>query len=312
MKTYIMNSSITQRYPQNNLAACVTPWTSDGKLDTGVFERHVQAAIEDGYRCLYIFGTAGEGYAVSETCFRQVVSEFAKLSLGGGRDPQVGIIGLSMQTMIERIEWCVDQGIEMFQISLPSWGALDDKELMVFFETVCGTFPNCRFLHYNLPRTKRVLTGADYRRIGSIVPNLVATKNSSTDYARTADLLRESPELQHFLLEGNYAMGCTVGKCSLLCSYGGLLPKLTWRFFKSGMNGDVADLFRVTDIFHRLGQRLFSHCERAMIDGAYDKTFAWLRDPAFPPRLLPPYIGMSDSELARCREVFEAEFADFS
>ncbi|MEX2578112.1 MAG: dihydrodipicolinate synthase family protein [Verrucomicrobiales bacterium] len=305
-----MDSPPTQRYPQSHLVACVIPWTSDDKPDTGAFERHVQAAIEADYRCLYIFGTAGEGYAVSETGFRQVVSKFARLSLGGGRDPQVGIMGLSMQTMIERIRWCVDQGIEMFQISLPAWGPLDDKELMVFFETVCGTFPDCRFLHYNLPRTKRVLTGADYRRVASAVPNLVATKNSSTDYARTADLLRESPELQHFLLESNYAMGCTVGRCSLLCSLGGLLPKLAWRLFGAGMQGDVADLFRVTDILHGLKQRLFSHCERAMIDGAYDKAFAWLRDPTFSPRLLPPYIGMSESELARCRQIFEAELAD--
>ena len=78
----------------------------------------------------------------------------------------------------------------MFQISLPSWGTLDEAETMLFFQTVCGRFPDCRFLHYNLPRAGRIIRGREYHRIAEAVPNLVATKNSSTDYDRTADLLR--------------------------------------------------------------------------------------------------------------------------
>ena len=40
----------------------------------------------------------------------------------------------------------------MFQITLPSWGTLDEAETMLFFTTVCSKFPDCRFMHYNLPR----------------------------------------------------------------------------------------------------------------------------------------------------------------
>ena len=46
---------------------------------------------------------------------------------------------------------------------------------------------------------------------------------------------------------------------------------------------------------------------RDVIDGAYDKTMVWLRDPDFPKRLLPPYIGLSDAELRACREIHERE-----
>jgi len=298
------------RYPIRNLAACMLPWTPDFELDVPRFEHHVQATLEDGYTCLYLMGTAGEGYAVGEERFRQIVDVFAALTVRDGLDPQIGVIGLSMEQIIHRIGLARDRGIRMFQIPMPCWGALDEQEALIFFRTVCGRFPDCLFLHYNLPRAKRIIRGAEYRRLAETVPNLVATKNSSTDYARTVDLLREAPELQHFLLEGNYALGCTVRKCSLICSYGALFPRTTWRFFEAGQNRDLPELFRIAKLFDDAETKLFAHCPRQMIDGSFDKMFVWLRDPAFSNRLLPPYIGLSDEESRRCREVFEEHFAD--
>ena len=62
----------------------------------------------------------------------------------------VGVISLSLPTIIERIERARQMGIRHFQISLPSWGALSDSELKTFFKETCGRFPDCSFLHYNL------------------------------------------------------------------------------------------------------------------------------------------------------------------
>jgi len=298
------------RYPQSNLAACMLPWTEDFQLDVPVFEQHVEETIAGGYTSLYLMGTAGEGYAMDEARFTQVVTTFANLAVRDGLDPQIGVIGTSMEQTLGRLALAHDLGIRMFQISLPSWGTLDETETMVFFETVCGRFPDSRFLHYNLPRAGRIIRGTEYHRIAEAVPNLVATKNSSTDYARTADLLTHSPELQHFLLEGNFAMGCTLAECSLLCSYGALFPRTSWRFFEAGQRRDLDELFEITARFHEVSNVLFAHCQREMIDGAYDKTFLWLLNPEFPNRLLPPYLGLSEEESLECRHVLEGRFAD--
>ena len=303
-------SDETKRYPQANLAACVLPWTADFELDAPVFEQHIQDAVDANYTHIYLMGTAGEGYALSDTRFKQVVDIFAGLTVRDGLDPQIGVIGLSMEHIIERLQTAFDVGIRMFQISLPSWGALDESESLIFFETVCGRFPNCRFLHYNLPRAKRIIKGAEYHRICDGVPNLVATKNSSTDYARTADLMRNAPQLQHFFLDGNFAIGCTFGECSLLSSYDVLFPRTTWQFYEAGVKRDLPELFRITRLLWECDQDLFAHCERDMIDGSFDKTFIWLRDPAFSNRMLPPYIGLSDEESRICRQVYEQKYRD--
>ena len=302
-------NSTTKRYPQSNLAACMLPWTKDFKLDVPAFEIHVQNAIDDNYKCIYLMGTAGEGYALTDARFRQVVDVFSALTMRDGLDPQIGVIGLSMEQIIERITMAYDSGIRMFQISMPSWGALDESEALLFFKTVCGRFQDCRFLHYNLPRAKRIIDGSEYSRIAEAVPNLVATKNSSYDYSRTADLMINAPELQHFFLEGNFAMGCTLGECSLLCSYDGIFPEATWKFYQAGLDKDLPELFRFTRFFWEFEQELFGHCSRDMIDGSFDKTFVWLRCPEFSNRVLPPYIGLTDEESRICREVFERKYS---
>ena len=296
------------RYPQRNLAACMLPWTEDFRLDVPVFEEHIQDAIDEGYKSLYLMGTAGEGYALSDALFQQVVDVFAAMSVREGLDPQVGVISMSIQQVIDRIRYAHKQGIRMFQISLPAWGALDEAEAMTFFKIVCETFPDCRFLHYNLPRTKRIIAGPEYRRITEAVPNLVATKNSTSDYSRTADLMAHAPHLQHFFLEGNFAMGSTLGECSLLCSHSVLFPKTTWKFFEAGVKKDLEELFRITKLLWDVGAELFAHCTRDMIDGSFDKTFIRLRKAHFSNRLQPPYMGLSEEEFAECQKVLENRF----
>ena len=105
-------------------------------------------------------------------------------------------------------------------------------------------------------------------------------------------------------------MGCTLGECSLLCSYDVLFPKTTWKFFEAGQNKDLAELFRITQFFHEVDAKLFAHCTREMIDSSYDKTFIWLRDPRFSNRLLPPYLGLSEAESLECRKVFDQHYRE--
>ena len=293
------------RYPQSNLLACLVPWTKDFELDVPAFEEHLQSALNSNSKHIYLLGTASEGYALSDDLFKQVINVYAANTVIDGVDPQVGLISTSMGQVIHRIEYCYKLGIRMFQLTLPCWGVPDEPELLLFFKTVCGKFPDCRFLHYNLPRAKKIVTGIEYRKIADEVPNLVATKNSSWDFARTADLMNHVPDIQHFFLEGNFAMGCAMGECSLICSYDILCPETTRQFYEAGLRKDLNELFRITKLFYDLENALFAHCDRDMIDGSFDKTFAWLNNPDFSNRILPPYIGLSEEESRICREEYE-------
>ena len=68
---------MSARYPRTVLGTCCLPW-QDGKLDRPLFERSVRNLVQRGLRDLYIFGTAGEGHAVTEAQFREVTGLFVE------------------------------------------------------------------------------------------------------------------------------------------------------------------------------------------------------------------------------------------
>lgn len=296
------------RYPQAILVSCPVPWTSEQEVDEPLFRRLVRRCLDEGFRHVYVFGTGGEGYAVDTRRFEQVARIFGEETRSGDVHAMVGVIGLSTAAVLERIELAHSLGFRTFQISLPSWGPLTDREVMTFFSDVCGACEDSRFLHYNLPRARRVLTGSDYRRLVDAIPNLVATKTTSGGLSLAADLMRNAPELQHFMGEGNFPHGCMYGECSLLASYAELTPERTRQLFKAGREGRVEELFRLQHDFQAMSDGLWAQVAPGPhMDGAFDKMLVklgFLQE--FPLRLLSPYESLTDADYQACRRFLVA------
>jgi dihydrodipicolinate synthase/N-acetylneuraminate lyase len=213
----------------------------------------------------------------------------------GQAEPIVGVIDLSLGTIIERIQRARDLGVRQFQVSLPSWAALSELELFSFFKHVCGGFPDCRFMHYNLLRTKRMVTGKEYGRLAAEHPNLVATKNCGDSQSHVRSLIEDSPELQHFLSEAGYVYGSLFGECGILASFIMNWPKLR-ALFEAGQRRDVTTMVAIQREVDIVLRTLFEAIPDNRIDGSYDKLFEKMYQPDMPLRLLPPYIGSSDEE----------------
>ena len=278
------------------LATVCVPWSEAGALLEPVFRRQVRLLREAGLENLYIFGTAGEGYALTDPVFKEIATVFFDAMRGGAGLCQLGVIGLSVAQIRARIEMGLAIGFREFQISLPSWGAVTDPELARYFRDVLGPYPQARFLHYNLGRTGRVLSGADYTRLAAEHPNLVATKSGGHTVAAMLALIEGTPDLCHFVTELDYAAACLLGyPCGLLVSVSAVHPARSREFFDAGQRGDGDALRRLTRELNRIRAQIIAVVaqERGHMDGAYDKLYAHLADPEFPLRLLPPYQGAS-------------------
>ena len=46
--------------------ACI-PWTEDYRFDEQMFRQEVDLLCDNGLKNIYLYGTAGEGYSVSNT-----------------------------------------------------------------------------------------------------------------------------------------------------------------------------------------------------------------------------------------------------
>jgi len=280
------------------LAAAVIPWTADWKFDAATFRRQVQTIARHLTRRLYVFGTAGEGYAVSATQFREVASCFWQCAQEERVAPMLGVISLSLPTIIERIEWGRSLGFREFQLSLPAWGALNDRELEAFFAETCGRFSDCRFLHYNLGRSGRVLTAPDYRRLCEGHPNLVAVKWSTSEPALIREAMTLAPRLRFFFTERGYVEARRHGDCGLLISLASVNPARA----KELVAGDDATRTRLLEGIRAMGAKLKEiSAGRYHIDGAFDKMLFRVSDPTFPLRLLPPYQGATEEDFSAFR-----------
>ena len=283
-----------KRFPTGIMSTVCVPWDERGQVVESILRENVRHALT-GTRHLYLFGTAGEGYALTDAQFTAIVRGFADEMRSAGAEPMVGLIDLSLGSMQERIRLCRDLGVNDFQISLPSWAALRDDELFLFFDHVCGVFPDCRFMHYNLMRAKRLVTGVEYGRLAALHPNLVATKNcgDSLDHIRSLQL--DAAPLQHFLSESGYVYGSTFGECGILASFIMNWPKLH-ALHEAGRRHDHAAMVAIQREVDIVVRTLFEAVPAGRIDGTYDKLFEKMYVPEMPLRLLPPYVGASDEE----------------
>jgi dihydrodipicolinate synthase/N-acetylneuraminate lyase len=218
----------------------------------------------------------------------------------------VGVISLSLGTIIERIERSRSLGFREFQISLPSWGALTDRELDRFFAETCGRFPDCSFLHYNVARAKRMLGPAEYRRLAEAHPNLVAVKATGVDAAQVRDFLATVPRLKFYFTEFGYAEGRRIGSCGLLISMASMHHGRA-REFVGGDDGLRAGFL---EDFRAIGANLRDTISKGRLhmDGAYDQMIFRVNNPWFPTRLLPPYEGPSEEDFRRFRDSLPARW----
>lgn len=294
------------------LGTVCVPWDDDFGLAEEIFRRQVRLLLGAGLGNLYVFGTAGEGYAVTDAMFRRVATVFHEEMRASTGLCQLGVIGLSVAQVKERIDAGLEIGFRMFQISLPSWGALNGQEMYGFFNAVLGAYPEAQFLHYNTPRGLRVITGREYARIAADHPNLVATKSGGTSMTRDLELLTRAPELCHFMTEFDFAYASLFGRCGLLASLSTVSPQRCHELFAAGQRADAGALVEMTRKCAALRDLVLGSLDSGQhMDGAYDKLYAKLADPEFPLRLLPPYQAATDEEFRAFAERLRAQLPEW-
>lgn len=295
-----------KRFPPSILCTCVVPWDEQGEFIKELFVDEVRRMLQVTPH-LYIFGTAGEGHAVNDRQFERITHVFHDTMRAAGGEPMVGVISLSLATVRQRIEFARELGVRLFQISLPSWGALTDDEVRDFFRIVCGGYRDCQFLHYNLLRAKRLISPELYAELAAEHPNFVGTKNTTDSIDRLRGLLTLSPELTHFPGEIGYVYASQLGECGLLASLTTSAAAIQ-EFFAAGRRGDLPLLHQRYTEISAIFKKLLAAVGPEHIDSAYDKVLWKLQDERFPLRLLPPYQGASEEAFLRFAEFVRTRY----
>jgi dihydrodipicolinate synthase/N-acetylneuraminate lyase len=285
-----------KRYPRTIMATACIPWKEDYSFDETTFKEFMQKLKESDLTYIYLFGTAGEGYAVSDSQFQKIVQVFAEEMKEPALHPIVGLISLSLPVMKERLDIAYQYGIRDFMVALPSWGRVSWPELIRFFDELCTPYPDCSFIHYNNPRSKRMIEIPEYAVLAEKFPNLAAVKYSTTDLTIIRDMMETSSPLQYFITEPGFGYGSLIGETGLLLSISSINMRKAWEYFHAASRKDWQAILQHQEEIHGLTKALINAVGSGRIDGAYDKVFCKMLHSDYPLRLLPPYKGAEQGE----------------
>lgn len=227
---------------------------------------------------------------------------FADEMSGPDMLPMMGIMSLSLATILWRIDQCRQIGIKDFQISFPCWGAFTDSSVFIFFEEILGRFPDCGFLNYNNAASKKRLELEHYVKLAPMYPNLVAIK--------LPGLRPDDTEFIEYITSDKMPMQCLVGEpmfcelsakgeCGLLLTALSVNYDVSWDFFRAGQRKDMEAVARIYEGYRKICGVMPDLMPADRMGGAYDKPFIKVPMPDFPQRMLPPYESISDEDFAK-------------
>jgi 4-hydroxy-tetrahydrodipicolinate synthase len=166
-----------------------TPF-KDGKLDEPAFAASVRRQVEAGVHFLVPLGTTGETPCLS-TRERQRVLAIARenapgktLLVGGGTN--------SLTATLESMAQLPDA--DAFLIVVPYYNKPNQTGLYEYYKAVAGSTDKPVVI-YNVPgRTGDNITAETTLRLAEEIPNIVAIKEASGNYAQISEIIRCKPE----------------------------------------------------------------------------------------------------------------------
>ncbi|MCK5736504.1 MAG: dihydrodipicolinate synthase family protein [Spirochaetaceae bacterium] len=303
-----MNTQNELRFPSGILATCCIPWNQDFQLDEELFRKSVRSILKHT-PLIYIFGTAGEGYAVSREEYTQIVSIFADEMMKKNAKPMVGIINLSLSEVFKRIEIAMELGVKLFQISLPSWGTLSKAESELFFREILSSFPDADFLHYNMKRAGRIISPGEYAELSEQYKNFTGAKITSDSTRYIDELMGLNLPLRFFFTSPGYAYASMLGDCGFLIATASCNWDMAQIYYRAGRTGDRKTILELQGDLGNITRELLSCVgDSGHIDGAYDKMFLKIHIEDFPLRLLPPYSYPPDSAFRQFRDILKKKY----
>ena len=290
-------------YVPSYLVSAPIPIDKSGKPILTKFAKGVRRLIEEDCDGIYIFGTSGEGYAFSDEEFKDIVTAFAAATANFSGFVQVGCLALNSTQVLQRCQFCWDQGIREAQITLPPWKPLSNQELDLFFDEICGSFPEMKFLLYNNPRNKRKLNGRELERAHKRNKNLVAAKTGSGTLMDFHELIMNGKSLQHFVAEPAFLYCSGLTKVGLIPSSNYFNAQRCREYFQATLDKNYREASALqSEIIQFFMETALPLLEKNYIDGAIDKAYAKLGGWDLPLTMKKPYATLNPKDFKWLKE----------
>jgi dihydrodipicolinate synthase/N-acetylneuraminate lyase len=188
---------------------------------------------------------------------------------------------------------------------------LNDAEMIDFFAAIQEALPDVDLIHYNIALTGRFLTGADYRKILEVAPNLCGSKHTGGNVASLIEIVQATPDLHHFVVDTQIIPGALFGAKGFYSFFANLNPALAVSLWQAceARNWEAAAAKRVRiDAFMAAWKQTWDGVSASPALGKIATAAFTL--PEMPLAIRAPYRAGTREQVAALRSLLEADFPD--
>jgi len=194
----------TRKKFQGTGTALVTPFKKDGSLDEAALRRLVDHEIKGGVEALVPLGTTGESPSLNEKEYERVF-EIVKEQAKGKARIFGGAGSNNTQTVIEHARVVKKAGLDAALIVGPYYNKPTQEGYFQHYRAIADAV-DIPIIVYNVPgRTGGNIEAATTLRMAEEIPNIIAVKEASGNFAQIMEIARNKPK-DFSLLSGDDAV----------------------------------------------------------------------------------------------------------
>lgn len=184
------------------ISPILTPMNEDESVNYDELRVQINRLIEGGVHGIFVFGTNGEGYILSD----EEKVEIMKVAVDEVKGrvlvyASTGLIGTA--DTIRLSQQAKEAGVDILSLITPSFAAASQDELYTHYKTVAENV-DMPIVLYNIPaRTGNSLAPATVGKLSKI-ENIVGVKDSSGNFDNILQYIEQTREREDFaVLSGN-------------------------------------------------------------------------------------------------------------
>ena len=230
------------------IPALVTPMNPDESVNEKELRNQIRRQIAAGVHGLFVFGTNGEFYALSEAEKLRVLE--ITVEENNGRLPVyagTGCPGTADTVRLSRE--CEKIGADALSVITPYFAALSQKELITHYETLAGSV-SIPVILYNIPARTNVSMTPDTVGKLSKIPGIAGVKDSSGNFDTILQFLEHTAGSDFAVLSGNDSLllwALQAGGRGGVCGIANLFPRTLVSVYELWKKGDFAGAKKTQD-----------------------------------------------------------------
>jgi 4-hydroxy-tetrahydrodipicolinate synthase len=222
------------------LAANITPFTREGKIDEIALRSHVGFLLRNGINGLFACGTYGEGPAMSLEQRKKTMQILVETV--DNRVPVIVEIGtMNTDSSIELNKHAQAVNVDAVA-SIPPWYYHHDKqEILTYYEDVASATDLPFFVYNNPARTGINITPELLLQMTEKIDNVVGLKDSSENLVQFSKYVRliNKPGFHHIIGSDDITLGgLAMGATGAIVVLANIFPELHTGLFRAFKNKD--------------------------------------------------------------------------